>query len=149
MKMNLDTLYEINTVEDPRISNDGELLAYTSTKADKYTNDYITDIKVYNIENNKIVCNINDGFKNYSPRWNNNNCVAYIKSLKGNDSSKNKLYIYDTHNQVENYLIDLNKGVSDLQFSNCNNYIVYTYLLLYTIKVHAITFFKRALAPVS
>ena len=123
MIMNLDTLYEIKTVEDPRISNDGELLAYTSTKADKYTNDYITDIKIYNVENNKIICNISDGFKNYSPRWNNNNCVAYIKSLKENNSSKNKLYIYDTHNQVNNYLIDLNKGVSDLQFSNCNNYI--------------------------
>mgnify|MGYP003687010381 CR=1 FL=1 len=48
MEMNIDTLYEIKTVEDPRINNDGELLAYTSTKAVKEINDYVTDITIYN-----------------------------------------------------------------------------------------------------
>tara|TARA_B110000116_G_scaffold90817_1_gene79035 strand:+ start:1104 stop:3080 length:1977 start_codon:yes stop_codon:yes gene_type:complete len=123
MEMNLDTLYEIKTVEDPRINNDGELLAYTSTKAVKEINDYVTDINIYNLRNKKIVLTISDGSKNSSPRWNKNNCIAYIKSIKDNNSTINKLYICDIGTEINNYLIDLNKGVSDLQFSNCNNYI--------------------------
>ena len=119
--MKIEDLYNFNIIDDPQISNDGNFIAYTETIALKQDNSYCSKIVIYEIVSKKIIHEVSDNYKNCYPRWNKKNELIYLNINKDNNNFK--INILDLYKKNSRIIFELDKSVSDIQISVCDNYI--------------------------
>lgn len=119
--MKIEDLYNFNIIDDPQISNDGNFIAYTETIALKQDNSYCSKIVIYEIVSKKIIHEVSDNYKNCYPRWNKQNELIYLNINKENNNFK--INILDLYKKNSRIIFELDKSVSDIQISVCDNYI--------------------------
>ena len=119
--MKIEDLYNFNIIDDPQISNDGNFIAYTETIALKQDNSYCSKIVIYEIVSKKIIHEVSDNYKNCYPRWNKKNELIYLNINKENNNFK--INILDLYKKNSRIIFELDKSVSDIQISVCDNYI--------------------------
>jgi len=108
-------IFELKTVGDPRLSPDGEWVAYTVSSLDKKEDNSDTDIYMAPAAGGAPIKLTSSKKPETSPRWSPDG--RYLAFLSGRDGKKNQVYLLDRRGGDAQQLTDYKTGASAIAWS--------------------------------
>ena len=110
-----DDIYELKTVGDPRISPDGQWVAYTVTQFDRKDDHSDTDIYMIGVNGGTPVKLTSSKKPETSPRWSPDG--RYLAFLSSRDGQKTQIYLLDRRGGDAEAITSSKTGVSAIAWS--------------------------------
>jgi len=108
-------IFELKTVGDPRVSPDGQWVAYTVSSLDKKEDNSDTDIYMAPVSGGAAVKLTSSKKPETSPRWSPDG--RYLAFLSGRDGKKTQVYLLDRRGGDAQQLTDYKTGASAIAWS--------------------------------
>jgi dipeptidyl aminopeptidase/acylaminoacyl peptidase len=116
--MQPDDVYELTGVGDPRISPDGNRVAYVVTTADRDKGDYRSAVWVAPLDGSEEPRRFTSGEKrDGSPRWSPDGRWLAFVSNRGDDKAQGQLYVIPAEGGEARRLTELKESVGDVAWS--------------------------------
>jgi dipeptidyl aminopeptidase/acylaminoacyl peptidase len=110
-----DDIFEIKTVSDPRISPDGNWIAYTVSQLDRKEDNSDTDIYMAPTSGGAAIKLTGSKKPETSPRWSPDG--RYLAFLSSRDGKKTQVYLLDRRGGEAEAITDVKTGVSSIAWS--------------------------------
>ncbi len=110
-----DDIFELQTVGDPRVSPDGQWVAYTVTRFDRKDDASDTDIYMVAVAGGPSIKLTSSKKPETSPRWSPDG--RYLAFLSSRDGKKTQVYLLDRRGGEAEAVTDVKAGVSAIAWS--------------------------------
>ncbi len=122
----IEDLYELTSVSDPRVSTDGKEAIYVETTISKEKNDYISNIFHLDIDTGERQQWTFGEYRATSPRWSPDGSKLLFLS---NRTGKSQIYVMNRNGGEAKKITDLPYGVSNPIWSPCGSKVAFTSML--------------------